>query len=296
LRRGTLSTCRFEQNGSNLPIPPPPESSIVPQDNVWGTLKYCNASLALLDADTTPSTRGKMFLASFCLRWLVHVVGDVHQPLHTTQRSAISSPWAIRAATSAKSTAPKAISTLSGTRAAASTAHLDFDHPPTAAQFAFIHKQADDLRAAWPRTHFPNTTVDAQQLSPVDQRELRARRPGRLPERLVRLQRLAAALAEYMQAVVDTSGSQMALAAYRLVELVVSLRRASTPSSCQSTAPTSRSRASTSFASSSTRTYLYIGIGGTLLVLIALLVGAFCIGKRRAMQQRHGPFGFERLP
>jgi hypothetical protein len=132
----------------------------VPQDNVWGTLKYCNASLALLDADTTPSTRGKMFLASFCLRWLVHVVGDVHQPLHTTQRFSDQFPTGDQGGNLCLINRTERNLHALWDQGGGVYSRLDFDHPPTAAQFALIHKQAADLRAAWPRAHFPNSTVD----------------------------------------------------------------------------------------------------------------------------------------
>jgi hypothetical protein len=286
----------FVQNGSSLPTPPPPESSIVPQDNVWGTLKYCNASLALLDADTTPSTRGKMFLASFCLRWLVHVVGDVHQPLHTTQRYSDQFPNGDQGGNLCKINRTEGNLHALWDQGGGMYSHLDFDHPPTSAQFALIHKQAADLRAAWPRSHFPNSTVDYNNFRQwINESYALAVAIAYQNGSLVCNASLPLT-AEYLQAVVDTSGSQMALAAYRLAELVIEFAPRTyveqLPIYCANITEPGVDIIRFEFS----RTYLYIGIAGTSLVLIALLVGAFCIGKRRAMQQRHGPFGFERLP
>jgi hypothetical protein len=57
--------------------------AVIPGDNVLSTLQSCNESLLLLQNTSAASAPfGTQFFGSWCVRWLLHVVADAHQPLH----------------------------------------------------------------------------------------------------------------------------------------------------------------------------------------------------------------------
>lgn len=287
-----------EPSANNGSVPPPPPSApLVAQDNVWGTLKYCNASLAALDPDPSPAVRGKVFVASFCLRWLIHVVGDVHQPLHCTQRVSAQFPGGDLGGNLCLINRSEHNLHAFWDQGAGLYGISDFEHPPTRAQFATIHKQADQLRSTYPRHLFLNSTVDIWNFREwIDESYNLGVHVAYQNGSFVCNDSLPLSAA-YAQAVQDTSQQRMALAAYRLVDLLIRIAPASyveqLPAYCMNITQPGFDIIRFDFS----RTYLYVSIAGVALVLFAMLVGAYCFGKRRATHShRSSPFGFERLP
>ncbi len=271
--------------------------TLVAQDNVWGTLKWCNASLQALDADPEPAVRGKVFLASFCLRWLIHVVGDVHQPLHCTQRVNAQFPNGDAGGNLCAINRTEKNLHAFWDQGAGLYSVSDFEHPPTRAQFATIHKQADALRAAWPRSMFPNTTIDLWNFRHwIDESYELGVQVAYQNGSFVCNSSLPLSAA-YVQAVTETSEMRMALAAYRLVDLLVKIVPPTytelLPAYCVNITQPGFDIVRFDFS----RTILYVSIAGVAMVLVAMLFIAYCVGKRRATNVRVGRSrGFERLP
>lgn len=77
-----LQNMIFDADSPNRTLSPP----VPPADNALSTLKFCNESLSLLTNTTADApVFGTMFFAAWCVRWLVHVVGDAHQPCHAVE-------------------------------------------------------------------------------------------------------------------------------------------------------------------------------------------------------------------
>jgi hypothetical protein len=283
----------FSPNASQAPQ----NQTLQAQDNVWGTLKWCNESLQALDADPSPAVRGKTFLASFCLRWLIHVVGDVHQPLHCTQRVNAQFPRGDLGGNLCLINRTEKNLHALWDQGAGLYGISDFEHPPTRAQFATIHKQADLLRSTWPRKQFPNTTVDLWNFREWIEESYDAGVHIAYQNGSFVCNDSLPLSAAYVQAVIDTSEQRMALAAYRLVDLLIKIvPRTYTellPAYCVNITQPGFDIVRFDFS----RTILCVSIAGVAIALVAMLFLAYCIGKRRASGTRvTSPYGFERLP
>ena len=102
-------------------------------------------------------------MASWCVRWLSHVVGDAHQPLHATDRFDKQFPEGDHGGNLCKVNFPGYPDITSLHMVWDSAGGLyggKFSRPLSKANFEMIRNQSDALRQEWPRSAFSNVTID----------------------------------------------------------------------------------------------------------------------------------------
>lgn len=72
-------------------VPPPDKKEIYQNQNAVWAIKDCMGSLMSKDVDTQGKSDSSL-MKSISLRNLIHFVGDIHQPLHTTGRFSAEHP------------------------------------------------------------------------------------------------------------------------------------------------------------------------------------------------------------